>query len=88
MMALTDWCTSCPVVLPRRARSVVWRHPIGSPGSIVVPCEWSTGLTWYCSRLSARLAGIKCAAYLHVLQAHDVSDVRRLVNMHVCLGNT
>jgi hypothetical protein len=46
---------------------------------LALHCSWL-----HCSRLSARLADIKCAACLHVLQGHDGPDVRRLENMRVC----
>jgi hypothetical protein len=36
-----------------------------------VPGEWYTVLEMRYSRLSTRLARINCAAYPHVLQAHD-----------------
>jgi hypothetical protein len=55
--------------------------------TVAVPYKWSTGSTLHYSRLSTHLAGIKCTACPHVLEAHDGSDIRRLGNMHVCIGN-
>jgi hypothetical protein len=37
--------------------------------------------------MSTRLAGIDYAAFPHVLQAHDDPGVRRLENVHACIGN-
>jgi hypothetical protein len=39
------------------------------------------------SCLSACLAGIDYAAYPHVLHALNGPDVRRLGNVHACIGN-
>jgi hypothetical protein len=58
-----------------------------SLSTIATPGEWSTGPMMQCSRMSARLAGLDCATYPHVLQAHDSSDVRRLENVSVCVEN-
>jgi hypothetical protein len=63
-MTSTSWSTSCLVVLPRCAQSTVWHHHVGSPGTVAMPCEWSTGPAWYCSFM--------ISAGPHVLQALNV----------------
>jgi hypothetical protein len=63
------WSAPCLVDLPCHAQPAAWLRPVASPGTIAVPYKWSPGLTPHCSRLSACLAGIKCVACLHVLQA-------------------
>jgi hypothetical protein len=40
----------------------------------------------HCSCMFARLTGIKCVVYQHVLQSHDGPDVWHLGNMCVALG--
>jgi hypothetical protein len=55
------------VVLPHCAQSVAWRCAVGSPCTVAVPGEWSVVLVLHYSRMSARLTGIDCGAYLHVL---------------------
>jgi hypothetical protein len=87
MMSSTVRIMPCLAVLLCCARSAVWHCPVESSDAVAVPREWSIGVALYCSHMSAYLAGIKYAVCLHVLQAHDDIDVRRLENMRVCIGN-
>jgi hypothetical protein len=68
MMSLTAWCTYYPVVLPRRTRSTLWRHAVGSAGTIAGPCEWSTRPVLYYS--------CTISACPHVLQALNALPFR------------
>jgi hypothetical protein len=74
-------------VLSCHARLAAWLHPVASPGIVAVLYKWSKGLVLHCNCLSTHLAGIKCATWLHALQAHDGSDIRRLENIRACVGN-
>jgi hypothetical protein len=65
----------------------VWRRAVESLDTVAMPDEWYIVLVLHCSCMSARLAGIDCAARPHVLQAHDDTDVRRLGNLRVCIEN-
>jgi hypothetical protein len=55
-------------------------------------CAWSAArchnIELHCSTLSAHLAGYDDAAYSHILQSHNDSEIRCLGNMHACLENT
>jgi hypothetical protein len=62
-----DVGTSGLVVLPCRTCSVVWHHATGSPYTVAVSCEWSTGLT-----LHSRCTVATCP---HILQALTVVPV-------------
>jgi hypothetical protein len=61
--------TSCPITLPRHARSAICRRPVGSSHTIAVCYKWSTGLTQHFSRMSAYLVGHDGVTYPHVSQA-------------------
>jgi hypothetical protein len=87
MMSSTVLVTSCLVAMPRHAQSTTWRRAVRSLNIVAEPGEWSTGPAPHCSRMSTRLVDINCAAYPHVLQAYDGSDVRRLGNIHACIRN-
>jgi hypothetical protein len=67
MMSSTIWSVSCFVPLPRRAQSTVWCRSVGSPCTIVVSYNWSTGPALHCGRLSVRLVSLDGAVYPHVL---------------------
>jgi hypothetical protein len=49
------------VVLPCRTRSTAWHCALRSPGTVVLPDEWSTVLALHCSHT--------VAAYPYILQA-------------------
>jgi hypothetical protein len=70
-----------------KPRSVVWHRGVKSLGTVVVPDEWFIVPMMHCSRLSTRITGIDYAVCLHVLQAHDDPDVRRLKNVRACVRN-
>jgi hypothetical protein len=69
MMSSTVWSMSCPIALPRYARSAVWHHLVESPCTVAMSCEWTTGPTLYYSHLSTHLAGHDGATCPHILQA-------------------
>jgi hypothetical protein len=50
MISSMTWGTSCLVVLSHRTWSAAWHHAVGSPGTIAVPCKWSTRPALHCSR--------------------------------------
>jgi hypothetical protein len=70
--------------------SMVWARLVLSLAtlhSVAVAGEWSIVLELHCNCLSACLTGIDCAAYPHILHAHDGPNVRHLGNLHTCVGN-
>jgi hypothetical protein len=76
-----------PVILSRRPRSAAWHRAVGPPCTVAVTGEWPAALTLHCSHMSSCLAGIVYGAYLHVLQAHNGLDVRRLGYVRMCVRN-
>jgi hypothetical protein len=67
MMSSAVWRASYLVLSPRRVRSAIWHHPIGSPHTVSLSREWSIGLTLQHSHLSTHLACHDGAACPHVL---------------------
>jgi hypothetical protein len=61
-MSLRIWGMFCRVVLPGYTWSAAWHRAVRSSGTVVVPYEWSKRPVMQCSRMSAHLADIKCAA--------------------------
>jgi hypothetical protein len=57
----------CLVALPHRARSAAWLCLVASPGTVVVPCEWSIGPALHDSRT--------VASYPHILHALNVYPI-------------
>jgi hypothetical protein len=68
-----------PITPPHCKQSAVWHRLVGSPNTVDVSCEWSTGSAQHCNLLSAHLASI-------MMHAH--TSCRRLSNLRVCLRNT
>jgi hypothetical protein len=87
MMSLRIWGMFCRVVLPGYTWSAAWHRAVRSSGTVVVPYEWLKRPVMQCSRMSAHLTDIKCAACPHILQTYDGPDIKRLKNMRVCVGN-
>jgi hypothetical protein len=81
--------TSGLVALPRRTRLVSWRRAIGSPGTLVVPCEWSTEPALHCSRTSHRhmmaLVSDALETCMHTLETHEPSCTGRPACFSLCL---
>jgi hypothetical protein len=69
MMSSATYIAPYPVTLPHHVWSAVWCHLVRSPYTVVVSCEWSTGLTLHCSHLSERLGCLDSVVRPHVLQA-------------------
>jgi hypothetical protein len=72
-----SWSSPCLIALPRRARLATWLHPVASPDTIAVPCEWSTGPVLQCSFI--------VAACLHVLQALNAQLARASCRLMMAL---
>jgi hypothetical protein len=68
-MSSTAWGMSSPIALPHCTWLALWHHPVRSPCTVAVSCEWSARPERHCSRLSARLVAINRVTYPNVLHA-------------------
>jgi hypothetical protein len=67
-MSSMTYGTSCLIVLPCCTQSTAWHRVIGSPSTVAVPYEWSTGPTVHYSHI--------VPASPHVLHALNMQPTR------------